>query len=201
MTSKSRTSLCDSAPSSPRRIGLVSASLRMLLQINCQSPALLDPHTWIRPRDTWTPPTGVGLPSRLKMNTPPIIWLRTMASDLEGLILIPVPSHLLVFGTSESCRSEQDEVKRTTSSANSTDRILRSPNQTPPPSIHPLGRRQLRLDMSLTSYRPCVADSHRIDKGTQRGAIHDSQSAPQDPSGHTVISLHSCKPSSPQKRM
>lgn len=135
------------------------------------------------------------------MNTPPIIWLWTMASDLEGLILIPVPSHLVVFRTSESCRSEQDEVKRTTSSANSTDRILRSPNQTPPPSIHPLGRRQLRLDMSLTSYRPCVADSHRIDKGTQRGAIHDSQSVPQDPSGHTVISLHSCKPSRPQKRM
>ena len=60
-----------------------------------------------------------------------LFWLRTTASDLEALILIPVTSHLAVNRPSESWRSLFDEANRTTSSANSRDRIQRPPNPTP----------------------------------------------------------------------
>ncbi|KAI3373536.1 hypothetical protein L3Q82_022139 [Scortum barcoo] len=64
--------------------------------------------------------------------TPPFFWLRTMASDLEVLILIPAASH----SAANCCQynaegSWFDEANRTTSSAKSRDEILWFPNWTP----------------------------------------------------------------------
>lgn len=48
LTRELRTNPCGSAPSSLQRIGLASASLQPLPQFLCQSPALFNPHLWIR---------------------------------------------------------------------------------------------------------------------------------------------------------
>ncbi|PWA21279.1 hypothetical protein CCH79_00009436 [Gambusia affinis] len=58
-----------------------------------------------------------------------LFQLKTMASDLEALILIPAASHLAANRFSESCRSRHDEANRTTSSAKSRDSILRLPKR------------------------------------------------------------------------
>ncbi|KAK0150588.1 hypothetical protein N1851_008312 [Merluccius polli] len=54
-----------------------------------------------------------------------------MDSDLEVLILIPAALHSAANRASESWRSRSDGANRTTSSAKSSDPILRSPNRTP----------------------------------------------------------------------
>ncbi|KAK0139106.1 hypothetical protein N1851_024333 [Merluccius polli] len=55
-----------------------------------------------------------------------LVQLRTMDSDLEVLILIPAALHSAANRSSESWRSRSDGANRTTSSAKSSDPILRS---------------------------------------------------------------------------
>uniref|UniRef100_A0A3B4B3W6 Uncharacterized protein n=1 Tax=Periophthalmus magnuspinnatus TaxID=409849 RepID=A0A3B4B3W6_9GOBI len=57
---------------------------------------------------------------------------KTIASDLEELILIPAASHSAANSPSACCRSWLNEAIRATSSANSRDEILWFPNQTLP---------------------------------------------------------------------
>ncbi|TWW64124.1 hypothetical protein D4764_03G0011320 [Takifugu flavidus] len=59
------------------------------------------------------------------------LFPRTMASDLEVLILIPAASHAAANRSSDCWRSRADDANRTTSSAKSRDPILRSRNRTP----------------------------------------------------------------------
>ena len=72
--------------SSPRRNGVEFALLQTPHRSACRSPAPSFPDSWTRPRDT--PPLGAGSPAGSGEGTPLFSCLRTMASDLEVLILI-----------------------------------------------------------------------------------------------------------------
>ena len=69
------------------------------------------------------------LPTR--RSHPTLLWLRTMVSGLEVLILISAVSHSAANHSSESWRSPLDGANRTTSSAKSRSEILRPTNWNP----------------------------------------------------------------------
>ncbi len=108
-----------------------TALLQKLHRSVCQSPVPSFPHSWTRPPDTWNSSTWGS-------NTPPtcsgqatLFRLRTMASDLEALILIPTASHSAANRPSACWRSWSEVANTTTSSAKSRDEIAWSPNPTP----------------------------------------------------------------------
>lgn len=66
-----------------------------------------------------------------------LFWLRIMDSDLEVTILIPLILHLAANDSSDIWQSRHNDANRTTFTANSRNRILRSPNRTlPNPWLH-----------------------------------------------------------------
>ncbi len=84
-----------------------------------KTPRYLNSSTW----GSNTPPTCSGQATLFR--------LRTMASDLEALILIPTASHSAANRPSACWRSWSEVANTTTSSAKSRDEIACSPNPTP----------------------------------------------------------------------
>jgi len=101
--------LCLSAPSSPRRPAAAPVLLLQPHRSACRSPAASYPHSWTRPRDTWTPSLGAGTLS------PHVDWLGKLPGPLEysyeGKVLVHssttrTESALLVLNLRFDQRSE-----------------------------------------------------------------------------------------------
>ena len=99
LTGKSRASPSSSAPSSQRQVGAEPATLRTLHRFACQSAVPFVPHSWTRPRDTWTPPLWEGSLDHFwpEEGISPVFRLRTMVWDLEVLILLKLAIDIIYF--------------------------------------------------------------------------------------------------------
>ena len=106
----------DGSDAAPIRLSISHSILPSLVN---KTLRYLNSSTWGR----------ISSPTRRVHST--VFRLRTMDSDLEVLILIPAALQSAANRSSESWRSWSDEANRTTSSAKSSDLILRSPNRTP----------------------------------------------------------------------